>query len=279
MVKFSNGESFFGTHISVDDEMLKWWKKSIIQWIVWLDSTVVWVIKYVSVYLIFYQDANDGHPDEYGGDHLFYLWCLLVYILLWRATYTFFLMVKWCNGEMVSGGAVMMVRLFCRGDSIRALELILSLEWIFFPVQFSCAKIVVGENFIFLRGNPRGWSWEFFFPGTTIDNTWRTNGTEIVPGNVLGWAGTSVLTMIQILLVRTQNYAYVMLCSSTFFFSTYRELVPTYPFGHGPRAELSFPDLISFNFLHTGFNVVMSSRLVKVLWADCTKTKFAMAYA
>ena len=129
MVKLSNGESFFlGGHISIDGKMVKWRRKPIIQLIVWLDLTVAWVISYVSVSLIFGQHTNDGHPDEYGEDHLFYLWCLLVYILLWRATYTFFLMVKWCNGEMVSGGAVMMVRLFCRGDSIRALELILSLE-------------------------------------------------------------------------------------------------------------------------------------------------------
>ena len=44
--------------------------------------------------------------------------------------------------------------------------------------------------------------------------------------------------IIQILLVRTQNYAYVMVCFSTYVFSMYLEFLPTCPGGHGPRAEI-----------------------------------------
>ena len=43
--------------------------------------------------------------------------------------------------------------------------------------------------------------------------------------------------MIQILLVCTQKYAYVMVCFSTYIFSTSQEFVPTCPGGHGPHVE------------------------------------------
>ena len=117
-------------HISIDGKMAKWWRKSIIKWIIWLDLTIAWVISYVSVSLIFYQHSNDEYPNDYGEAHLCYLWCLLFYLPLCRVTSPFSPMMKWCNGEMIPDGAVMVVRLFRRGDSILALEWLLSLEWI-----------------------------------------------------------------------------------------------------------------------------------------------------
>ena len=137
--------------------MVKWQRKPIIQWIVCLYSTVVWFISYVSVSLIFEQHANDGHPDEYGAAHLCYLWCLLVYLIFCHATSPFFLTMKWCNGEMIPDGAVMMVILFGRGDSICALYWFFLLEWIPPPPgQFSWAKIVVGSNLVFPGQNYGG---------------------------------------------------------------------------------------------------------------------------
>ena len=50
--------------------------------------------------------------------------------------------------------------------------------------------------------------------------------------------------MIQILLVCTQKYAYVMVCFSTYIFSTSQEFVPTCPGGHGPRTEQDFDQVL-----------------------------------
>ena len=83
-----------------------------------LDLTLAWVISYISVYLIFYQHANDVHPDKYGASHLCYLWCLLICLIFCCATSLFPLIVKWCNCEMIPDGAVLMVILFHRGNSI-----------------------------------------------------------------------------------------------------------------------------------------------------------------
>ena len=122
MVELSNGESFSCGHITIDYKIVKWWRISIIQWIVWLDSTVAWVISYVLVSLIFEQHANDVYPDKYGEARLCYLWCLLVYLLFCHVTFPFSPMMKRCNVEMVPDDAVMMVRIFwCRG-SILVLE-------------------------------------------------------------------------------------------------------------------------------------------------------------
>ena len=156
--------------------MAKWWRKSIIQWIVWLDSTVAWVISHVSVYLIFDHHANDGHPDEYREAHLCYLWCLLVYLPFYRSTSTFFLMVKWCNDEMISDGASMMVILFFCGNSICALECTgwkLSLERI-----LSSRDKIPGDM-------SRGTVPVAFVPRTTIEKNGHTIGTLIVLGKLL----------------------------------------------------------------------------------------------
>ena len=194
MVKYWNGETsiwyngdmvnrnfpmvncFFGGHISIDGEMVKWWRNSIIKWIVSLDLTVAWVISYVSVSLIFYQNDNDVNTDDYGEDNLCYLWCLMVYLLLCNATSQFSMMAKWCNDEIIPDGSVMMVRLFRRRDSILVLVWILSLEWMLSP-----RKIFLGDNcFEHISSSldktcgtyPVGRYREFFSPGkklTTID--------------------------------------------------------------------------------------------------------------
>ena len=83
---------------------------------VWLDLTFAWVISYVLVSLIFDQHANDGHTDKYGAAHMCYLWCLMVYLLFCNATSPFSSMAKWCNGEIITDGTVMVVRLFFRSD-------------------------------------------------------------------------------------------------------------------------------------------------------------------
>ena len=64
----------------------------------------------------FVQHANDVHPDHCGATHLCYIWCLLLYLILCLFTFPFTLMLKWCNGEMIPDGEVMMVRQFCCGD-------------------------------------------------------------------------------------------------------------------------------------------------------------------
>ena len=155
----------------------KWWRKSTIKWIIWLDLTVAWFISYVSVSLILYQNTNDGHPDKYGVDHLCYLWCLLVYLLFYRSTSPFSTMVKYCDGEMIPDGAVMMVRLFRPTVQFwRWSEFIVGVNFVP-PGQLSWGTIFVGENFFFPGKNPVGRSREFWFPRTILDNTWHTIGT------------------------------------------------------------------------------------------------------
>ena len=66
--------------------------------------------------LDFFQRANDDHPDEYGVAHLCYLLCLLVSLIFYFFISIFYPMVKWCNEEMITDGAVMMVIIFRRGD-------------------------------------------------------------------------------------------------------------------------------------------------------------------
>ena len=61
------------------------------------------------------------------------------------------------------------------------------------------------------------------------DNTWTTIRTQFVTGDVLGWGDFSVLTMIQIWLVRTQKHPYA------YVFSTSREIVRVDTGLAGPR--------------------------------------------
>ena len=64
----------------------------------------------------------------WGISHLLYLvYDGLPHILLCHLSV--FPMAKWCNGEIIPDGAVMMVRLFRRGNLICALKWILSLDW------------------------------------------------------------------------------------------------------------------------------------------------------
>ena len=77
-------------------EMGKWWRKSIVQWIMWWDLTVTWVISSDLVSLILIQHPNDIHPDYYGEAHLCYLWCLLFYLILCLVNFPFLR-----NGELM----------------------------------------------------------------------------------------------------------------------------------------------------------------------------------
>ena len=97
--KFSTVSRFF---LDTFPLVMKWWRKSRVQWIMWKDLTVPWVIRSVLISLIFTQHANDNHPDDYLAAHLCcYLWCLLVYLLFCLATSPFFsdgwsgVMVRW----------------------------------------------------------------------------------------------------------------------------------------------------------------------------------------
>ena len=98
----------------------------------------------------------------------------------------------------------------------------LSLEQLFSPVMLS-------------RGTIAGTvPWDNSSPGNTRDTLL---GRDFSKGDVLGYAGTSVLMMIHILSALTQKYAYFMVCFSTYIFSTSWDILPTCPVGHGFCAE------------------------------------------
>ena len=82
----------------------------------WLYLTVPWVVSQALVSLIFTQNSNNSHPDDYGVDHLCRLWCLMVYLLFCIVDVLSFLLLEWYNHEIIPDGAVMMVILFSCGD-------------------------------------------------------------------------------------------------------------------------------------------------------------------
>ena len=133
--------------------------------------------------------------------------------------------------------------------------------WDYFPVaiQFGCwNKFHCWSEFfpwcIVLWGNCR-WSVYFvfpghyyryiyrgtvlgvLFPGTTLNNTWHIIRKFFVPGDIMEQAGTYVLMMIHIWLVRTQKYAHVIVSLSTYVFSTSQEILLTCPRRQWPCAQ------------------------------------------
>ena len=144
--------------------MVKWWRKSIIQWIVWLYLTVPWVFRFGLVSLLFIHNANDSHPDDYGESRLCYLWCLMFYPLFCLVIFPFFPMLKWCNVDIIPYSADIIVRRFhCRYCFI--------------------VNLNIGVNF-FSSNVSRG-----VFPGTVSRNSFFLRTileTRIVPGYVPG---------------------------------------------------------------------------------------------
>ena len=97
------------------------------------------------------------------------------------------------------------------------------------PGQLSPRTIVVGANFVFPGQNPGGHGdgpGSFRSPGqqlTTLDTLLGRKFSREMSWDKL----VLILTMIQILLVRTRKYAYVVVCFSTYVFSTSREFLKT----------------------------------------------------
>ena len=89
--------------------------------------------------------------------------------------------------------------------------------------------------------------------------------------------------MIHILLVRTQKYAYVMVCFSTYVFSTSWDFFPTFPGGHRTREELCNIDYYLNKDLHKAvdFHVRYTHSLHKLnpkKFSIATSRKVTSAY-
>ena len=83
--------------------------------ILWWGLTVDWFIISALVSLGFIQHFNTCDPDDNRSARIFYLGekvILLISLIFGLSTFLSFLMAKWCNGEIISDGGVMVVQRF-----------------------------------------------------------------------------------------------------------------------------------------------------------------------
>ena len=150
MVKLYNGESFF-----LGKYFHRWKNGEMVKKINNKMNSMVRLNYCVGYQLFFslldFRTARQWWPSwkVWGISHMLYMVSAGLPPIL-SCHLSIFLMVKWCNGEMIRDGAAMMVRLFCCGNSICALE------WIFPRENCPGQKIVVGENSVLSGKNPGG---------------------------------------------------------------------------------------------------------------------------
>ena len=169
---FPKANRFFGTHFHLwqNGEMVK---KS--------NNTMNFMVRFnccmgyqLCFSLLYFWPARQLWPSwrVWGSSHVLYLVSAGLPPIL-SCHLSVFPMVKWFNGEIIPDGAVMMVRLFCCGDSICVLEWILLLEWFFSPGTIFLGGNCGWSEFPLHEGNPGG-----HVPGDVL-------GSFLPPGKLL----------------------------------------------------------------------------------------------